>query len=149
MVLPCIIIRPDPATPDTVTMTLNGQTVPRPIRQAELGALLSHVVDRQAGPVRIEVHESNGTVHADILSPHHATPQPPITAPKTSPPAVDKRRVDLAGFLPGEDVHIAVVIATRLAEATGRVTTRLPRRARRHQVVVFGTRSGTTVVHPS
>lgn len=72
VVLPRIIIRP--LTAETLRMSVNGHDVARVIRRTELGALLSHVIDYAAGPVRVEVHQPDGTVFADILTPHLGPP---------------------------------------------------------------------------
>lgn len=155
VVLPAIVIRPDTES-GTLAMTVNGQPVRRPIQQRELGALLSHVINRHGRPVRVEVHNPDGTIHADILTPPRhtdeptrsaSTPQPVAAQPAVVP--VDTRRLDLGGFLPGEPVHLARVVATHRADSQGRLTVPLPRQPRPdggRPLIVFGARSGTTML---
>lgn len=155
VVLPAIVIRPD-AESQTLAMTVNGQPVRRPIQQRELGALLSHVINRHGRPVRVEVHNPDGTIHADILTPPHhtdettrpaSTPQPVATKPAVVP--VDTTRLDLGGFLPGEPVHLASVVATHPADRQGRLTIPLPRQPRLDRgrlLIVIGARSGNTML---
>lgn len=155
VVLPSIVIHPNNGNGDTVTMVINARTVPRPIRKAELGRLLSHVLDHHGRPVRVEVHDPDGTVHADILTPARFTrPANTDTNPAgpSSPSTPQHPGLSADGFLPGEEVHLAVVATTHTADRVGALHVPLPKRPRRHRdrpIIIFGTQSATTTLyHP-
>jgi hypothetical protein len=73
--LPRVVLRPDPA--GGMHVTVNGHAAPGSIPVVEVGRLLSTVADRAGRPLRVEVHQPDGTVHTDILNPPLATPAPP------------------------------------------------------------------------
>ena len=58
--------------------------------------------------------------------------------------------VSEGGFIPGEAVHVAVVVCTETADSHGRLTAQLrPPKGRGGPgpLIVFGVTSGTTTVH--
>ncbi|MEE8600250.1 hypothetical protein [Euzebya tangerina] len=135
-----------PIDTDTLSMTINGRPVPRPIRRRELGRLLSHMSDSHGRPVTVHYHDGD-TVHLDLL-----TPPPSLTDPPTS--LKDPRQTRqaapaaLAGFWPGERVHLAPVHCTPTADQDGCVhPPRLRRRDRHRPLLAVGVTSGHHHLH--
>ncbi|MTV26446.1 hypothetical protein FTX61_13630 [Nitriliruptoraceae bacterium ZYF776] len=68
----------------TVTVTLDGVLVSDvPIPRVQLGEALGQIVEQIGTAIRVEVHEPDGTVHADILT-------PPAQQPGDPPPSPDQ-----------------------------------------------------------
>lgn len=122
VVLPLVLLRPEDG--GTMTITLDGQPVAdAAIPQVQLGEALAQIVDQLATPVRVEVHEPDGTVHADILT-------PPAHQPAVPPPTPDRPRAPEppahpqtwgSGPRQDNDAHIGVPAAAAGAAAdTGR-----------------------------
>ena len=139
-------------------MNINGRPVQRAIARAELGGLLSHLADSWGTAIRIEAHQADGSIHADILTPQshlaHPTPNPQQPDPRldTSSGADQPTGLTADGLMPGEPVHIAVVIQTATADQTGRLVAPVPRRPRRYRsaaMLTHGQQSGATRIHPA
>lgn len=152
----------------TLDVTLDGTDVPPPEGEAwtraTFGPLLDVLTRDRTITVRIEVHESDGTVFTDIIRARRRTmAEPPDT--EAQPEAEDergtqvtsrsKRRPDLVevtgeGFVPGEDVAAAVIVSHTDATSTGHARTLLDRGRLRSllsggggEVMLFGRISGT------
>lgn len=120
VVLPHVIIRPD--GPGTVAVTLDGVSVSdSPIPRVQLGEAISQIVEQVAAAVRIEVHEPDGTVHADILTPPAHQPGQP--APPPDRPGRRGRpshaKVWGVGSEPGETVPIAAATTGATEDTAG------------------------------
>ena len=110
-------------------VTVDGTPFPPPAAGSEwtrgtFGPLLDAVTHDRAVAVRIEVREVDGTVFTDLIRARKPTPPPPDDEPagpgtqrsrrakhttQHEPPVLIEVTGD--GFVPGEDVAIAVVIA--------------------------------------
>ena len=99
-------------------------------REAVEGVL--HEIASSLGPLRARVIESDGSEFNDVVVPE------PTDAPATD---VAREPAVLAGtgFLPGEDVDVAVIVAHRQADGDGRAHLRLP-------PAVLSSRAGTLVL---
>jgi hypothetical protein len=105
--------------------------------------------------LRVEVHESDGATFTDIITPRkHRDPDPEATP---SPVAVSKGVARFAlhtvtgeGFIPGEDVAVAVVVghghATNDGVARAILTAEQLADSPTGEVVLFGRVSGTITV---
>lgn len=135
------------------------------LRRADLQHLLEAVATDLRSPLRVQVNEADGTTFTDIITPSLT---PPVTPPTASPVAssvasakpVSASTPEVAacrtagevagdGFLPHEDVAVAVVVAHQLASDTGAARLRLPPAllaAHPGLVVLVGQRSGTVVI---
>lgn len=149
-------------------VTLDGTDVPPPEGEVwtrgTFGLLLDVLTRDRTITVRIEVHESDGSVFTDVVrARRRITPQPPDTQTETE--AVEergtpvasrrKRRPDLVevtgeGFVPGEDVAAAVIVSHTDATSTGHARALLDRGRLRSlladgggEVILFGRISGT------
>jgi len=113
VVLPRVVVCPEHAR--SMTVTLDGQPVSdAPIPQVQLGEAISQIIEQLGTAVRVEIHEPDGTVHADILT-------PPAGQPRQPAPAADRphRRgrsplveVWAGGSEPGEAAHGGAAVAT-------------------------------------
>lgn len=123
-------------------VTVDGAVFPAPENGPEsgawtrgtFGALLDAVTEDRTVTVRIEVRESDGTVFTDIIHARRptTTPAPAPDETETSDVAPAKRarhgknrpelvEVTAEGFVPGEDVAVAVIVSHTDATGTGHV----------------------------
>ncbi|KZE90258.1 MULTISPECIES: hypothetical protein [Micrococcales] len=112
IVLPHVVMQV--AGDGTMTVTVDGAPhLPEPFappwRRDSFAAVLDRLTDQRRSPVRVEVREADGTVFTDIITPsrRRAVPEPPGRPAAPAPLPV----LYGDGFVPGEDVAIAVVIA--------------------------------------
>lgn len=141
----------------TVRVLVDGQPLPtNPIHRRDLGRVLS-VQAEQRGPLRIELTDRAGRVFVDVLHPPiplAPSVPPPAVDPPSAPPFVVEESPQLVevsgeGFLPGEEVHVAVVVQTSGATRSGRARglldlDLLPDGVR--GVLLLGTVSGTLTI---
>lgn len=141
----------------TMTVTVDGAphepepSVP-PWRRESFPAIVDALTDQRRIPIRVEIHETDGAAFTDIITPARR----PHAAPQSEPP----RRAALAlvtvrggGFVPGEDVAVAVVVAHSDAApdgtARGLLTPDLLAASPTGEVILLGRVSGAlTVGHP-
>jgi hypothetical protein len=115
VVLPHVIVRPD--GPGTVAVTLDGVSVSdSPIPRVQLGEAISQIVEQVAAAVRVEVHEPDGAVHADILSP--PAHQPGQSAPPPDRPGQCGRPSHAKVFGVGSERGETTPIAAAITGAT-------------------------------
>lgn len=156
-------VRVDVAPDGALSVTVDGapfaapETL-RPLRRDTFGALADHLTAALDGPIRVEVHEADGSTFTDILTPprrrsRFAPPEPAfpqqVPAPAAAVPALIEVSAD--GFVPGEDVALAVIVAHSDAGPTGHGRALLQRHllelAPTREVVLLGRISGTLSVH--
>jgi hypothetical protein len=97
-----------------------------------------HEIAAKLGPVRVRVTESDESVFTDVVLPA-SVPDPPEA------PAQPRPGIAGEGFLPGEQVDVAVIVAQCAAGADGRTKLRLPPAVlacRGGAVVLIGRTSG-------
>lgn len=148
-VLPLVVI--EALAHDRLVATVNGNRLAAtPFPRNELGAVITEIVAQLGTPARVELHEQDGTVHADILRPPQ--PRSPLAPPEDVPTAPNPPTlVELGaeGFIPGEDVALAVIVTHSSAGPNGRARGLLDTRASipvAGEVILLGRISGTTVV---
>ncbi|HOQ53958.1 hypothetical protein AB0K08_15045 [Citricoccus sp. NPDC055426] len=149
----------------TLDVTVDGTPFPPPAAGSEwtrgtFGLLLDAVTKDRTIAVRIEVREVDGTVFTDLI---HTRRRPASEADSTAAPTRRGRRarqqqppvlveVTGDGFVPGEDIAVAVIVAHTDATGTGAARALLDQRQldalaeSPHEVVLYGRISGTTVV---
>ncbi|MFI8631286.1 hypothetical protein ACIGEP_01650 [Microbacterium sp. NPDC077663] len=127
-VLPQIVL--EAVSADTLIATVNGDTVTAaPINRTEVHKTVAELVALLGTPTRVEVREIDGTVHADILTPPPPGPDDPATGePGRARPAASEL-VEFAGdgYVPGEDVAVAVILRHTCADHTGHARALLDR----------------------
>jgi hypothetical protein len=111
VVLPHVVM--EVAEDGTMTVTVDGAPYPPepfapPWRRDSFATVLDRLTDQRRSPVRVDVRETDGTVFTDIITPsrRRAAPDPPA---KPAVPVLPVLHGE--GFVPGEDVAVAVVIA--------------------------------------
>ena len=152
-------------------VTVDGTPFPPPAAGSEwtrgtFGPLLDAITADRTVAVRIEVREVDGTVFTDLTRSRKPTPPPPpdddVTAPgtrrsrrakHTGPPALVE--VSGEGFVPGEDIAVAVIVSHTDATGTGaaralldqrQLDAVLPEADGAGEVVLYGRISGTITV---
>lgn len=152
-----IVYRPD----WTPTVTVAGEPyelpqAPVPINTRDPRDLGRLVALELGEAVHVVAVNPEGGVYTQICEPE-PFPSPatvPVTAPVTRSEAMSPVEVPFGivgqGFLPGEQVCIAVVVAARDADADGRATLPLPTALLERlpsTFVMLGRTSGTLVIH--
>lgn len=126
-----------------MSITVDGQALAGvPLGLDQLGSTIASIAERSRSPVRVEIHETDGTIWADILTP------PATDAPNVESSAAKSGSfsVTYEGFVPGEEVLIAEITRTVVADQDGAVRLLAHRHPGRHKdVIVFGAVSGTTI----
>lgn len=176
VLLPHVVITVTDNLTDTGTgtgvldVTVDGQPFPPPPAGAwtrtDFGAVLDAITKDRTVPVRVEVRESDGSVFTDIL--RARTPAPPQTpdpretseaSEGTGPQTRRGRRAHVRqapvlvevtgeGFVPGEDVAVAVIVSHTDATGTGhaRALLETSQLGQTNEVVLYGRISGTTII---
>lgn len=150
-VLPQILLE---AVSDTsLVVTVNGDRLAAtPITRDEIATTVTELVARFASPTRVEVRELDGRVHADILTP--PAPRSLFAPPEhAEAPVVVPRLLEFTaeGFVPGEDVAVAIILRHASADHTGKARALIDRGekpALDGEVVLLGRISGTTSIQP-
>ncbi len=148
----------------TLTATLDHHPVAAPDdegawRRAMFAQMIDHVTHDRAIPVRVTVHEVDGSTFTDILpaakrpaSKPDTEPQPePVKKPGRRRRGADPIRVDGGdGFISGEDIAVALIVDHTDATPDGRARALLDPQviaaAKAGEVVLFGRVSGTIAV---
>ncbi|MBT2483125.1 MULTISPECIES: hypothetical protein [unclassified Microbacterium] len=149
-------------------VTIDGTPLPPPAAdtrwtRSTFGALMDAITKDRTVAVRIEVREVDGSVFTDIIRARR--PSPPPTPDLGAEPATRRGRrthareamelveVSGEGFVPGEDVAVAVIVTHTDATGTGAVRSLLDvghldavLRDGTGEVVLFGRVSGTVQV---
>ena len=150
-VLPQILL--EAINADTLIATVNGDKLSAtPIRRSDITQTLTELIARLGSPTRVEVRELDGSVHADILTAPAPQPRSPFAPPADVPAAVvlpSLLEFAADGFVPGEDVALALVLRHASAGPTGTARALLDRGEKpvvTGEVILLGRISGTTSV---
>lgn len=114
-----------------LTVTVDGTPLnPEPFApgwvRSDFGRLMDRITDQHRSAIRVEVHESDGTSFTDIITPtpsRRTRPEPDIAKTETAvdaPAAPQLVEVTAEGFIPGEDIGIAIIVTHTDASHTGR-----------------------------
>lgn len=119
-----------------------------PWRQSSPGQIIDPATPSQPTPARAGIHEGNRTVTGSRRSPA----QDPTTAIEETVGTADHAafaKIEETGFVPGEDVAVAIVFGHTEAGPTGMARAILdPARLGAGEVVLFGRTSGTLAIRP-
>ncbi len=96
----------------TVAVTVDGTPLEPdlfapPWRRSSFGQIIDRATNDRTTPARVEVRESDGTSFTDIIAPRRGASRPQPEPEKAPPPVF--HTVEGDGFVPGEDVAVAVV----------------------------------------
>lgn len=158
VVLPSVEIDIDAHAEVAVTLDGRPYTIPDDWSgRSAVGRVVDQITSELEEAVRVTVREADGSVFTDVLTPAPAASSPP-TAP-TPPPTLSAGpsvasagvpgEVEASGFLVGEDVAVAVVVAHLSAGDDGTARLRLPPAllaGRPGLIVLLGQSSGTVAV---
>ncbi|GAA3668961.1 hypothetical protein [Yimella lutea] len=146
-----------------MTVTVDGTPyLPEPFspgwRRESFPAILDTLAARHRTPLRVQVRETDGSTFTDIITPprERALPRPwDAPAPEVVTPPVAAvqsvlHQVAGAGFVPGEDVAVAIIHtrsdASHDGTARALLTTEQAAAAVTGEVILLGRISGTLVV---
>lgn len=155
VVLPHVVVQV--GEDGTLTVTVEGEPFePEEFapawQRSTFGALIDAVTDQRRVPVRVEVREVDGTTFTDIITPgrrrRRGTENDDMATPEPAQPGLVE--VTGEGFVPGEDVAVAVIVSHTDASPTGEAralleATHLDRAASR-DVILLGRVSGVVTV---
>ena len=153
------------AADGTLTAAVDGIAHPQPVSgawtRATFGPLMDEITKDRTVSVRVEVREYDGGVFTDIIHARKRTPptraaeRAPVPGTRrgrraAAPRALRLMEVDGEGFVPGEDVAVAVIVSHTDAAHTGTARALvdlddLPPGST-GEVILFGRISGTTAV---
>lgn len=142
----------------TVAVAIDGKPLaPEPFAPPWRRSSFSQIIDRATNDrttaVRVEVRESDGTSFTDIIAPRRRrAPQPKPEAEKPASGPVFLT-VEGDGFVPGEDVAVAIITGHTDAAGTGAARALIdPAHVSHHdsggvvEALLFGRISGTVIV---
>lgn len=163
VVLPVVDVTVDDHGSLTVTLDGDPCTADDTLGRSDLPALVDTIAHDLGSPVRVEVHEHDGSSFTDIV-----TPAPMEPAPQRPVPARDVAADDLPlpvrsgtgtalasvfgisgeGFTAGEEVEICLVFARQVADEHGTTQLRLPPAAlaAHPRVALIGRTSGVIAI---
>lgn len=158
VVLPHVLVRVHPD--GTLSVTLDGQPFIPPEfapawQRSTFGELIDAVTQDRCVPVRVEVREVDGSTFTDIITPttrrrHDPDPTTSALAGSQATAATQFLEFSGQGFVPGEDVAVAIVAAHTEATGTGAAralldATRLDA-SPSGEVILLGRVSGTILI---
>ncbi|MEV8358648.1 hypothetical protein [Microbacterium sp. NPDC076895] len=170
-VLPVVTMTVQPDA--TLRVVVDGEpfgppTFAPPWQRHSFAQIISQVIEQRHSPVRVVVHELDGTDYTDIVTaPLHpafhdpAMPEQPPASTEGVTPASDvtgpSHLLELQndeGFVPGEEVAVAVIVRHTGAGAEGTaralIEPGLLDLSPTHEVILLGRVSGTCIVgHPA
>lgn len=139
----------------TVTVNVDGMAMDPdptnpPWRRESVPILLDSLSEQWPGPIRIELHEADGSVFTDIVVPSEH--RDPTHAPASVDPITDNPEVPRSTLVPGEEVAVAVIIGHGRAEADGSIrglSSAVQNAASASgEVVLIGRASGAHIIRP-
>lgn len=146
VVMPLVEVHVDDQGYLTVVLDREPYSADRSLTRSDLKGVLDDIAADLDTPVRVEVREADQSSFTDIVTP--GRPQVQVVAPaSTATSLVGEVAGD--GFLPNEEIAVAVVVAHQMASTDGTARLRLPPsllEAHPGLVVLMGKKSGTVMV---
>ncbi|MFC7620658.1 hypothetical protein [Microlunatus sp. GCM10028923] len=160
--LPLVVITV--AEPGTLDVTVDGRPFParddsEPWTRSTFAGLIDALTHHRRIPIRLEIHETNGTTFTDIIPKHRTTadtktaqPPPLATEPRSAtktPEPEPASLIDIAGsgFVAGEEIAVTAVVAETAAGPDGsghlRIEAELLRGA--PEIMIIGRVSGVVM----
>jgi hypothetical protein len=147
VVMPLVEVTVDTDGYLAVTLDREPYSADRSLQRGHLQRLVEAIASELGTPVRVEVHETDGSTFTDIV-----TPEPRPADPSTK--QVQREALSSAfgisggGFTAGEQVDVCVVVARRVADDDGTARLRLPPAvlADHPNIVFIGRISGAVAV---
>lgn len=149
VVMPLVEVEVDEKGSVTVKLDHEPYSAEGSLTREDLQRVLDEVAADLGTAVRVEVHEADGNTFTDIVTPDR--PRLRMVQPvREAETAIGE--VAGGGFLPNEEVAVAVVVAHQVASTDGTARLRLPPallEAHPGLVLFIGKRSGTVMVSAS
>jgi hypothetical protein len=134
----------------TLRVEVNGnQYADGAVTRTDLGRVLDQIKDELVSPVRVEVHELDGSTFVDVVTAGDHVSEASAVTPLCAGAVPGVGQIGGSGFAPGEPVVVAVVVADRMADEDGAVSFRVPPAllaGRIGDVVLLGRRSGVAAI---
>ena len=146
VVMPLVEVTVDKRGYLNVTLDHEPYSADGALKRDDLSRVLDDIAADLGTPVRVEVHEADDSAFTDIVTPNR--PKLHMMKPLAEAPA-SVGVVAGNGFLPNEEVAVAVVVAHQFAGTDGTSWLRLPPaliEAHPGLVVLMGMQSGTVRV---
>jgi hypothetical protein len=130
-----------------VTLDREPYSADQALQRADLQRLVDGIAADLETPVRVEVHEVDGSTFTDIVTPE-PRPADPATKQVQCKVLASAFGISGGGFTAGETVEVCVVVARRVADDEGTAQLRLPPTVLADQpdVVLVGRTSGAVAV---
>ena len=142
----------------TVTVTVDGKRLdPDPFappwRRSSFGQIIDRATNDRTTPARVEVREADGTTVTDIVAARRRRSRPEPEPEPAAQAGPVFHTVEGKGFVPGEDVAVAVVTGHTDAAHSGTARALIDpagngadRTDEVIEVILFGRVSGTTII---
>lgn len=142
VVLPVVEVEVDDTGTIDVRLDREPYLASETLQREDLSSVLDAITAELGMPARVEIREPDGSTFTDIVTPP-SLPESEleVTAPCRLGPSG-------SGFIPGEKIAVAVVVAHQVAAEDGTTQLRLPAAliAGWPGVVLLGRSSGTLIV---
>lgn len=145
VVIPLVEVHIDEAGALSVRLDREPYSPDSDLDRSDLQGVLAGIATDLGTPIRVEVREADCSTFTDIVTPE----RPRARLVELAPPVHAPGEISGGGFLPEEDIAIAVVVAHQPAAADGSARLRLPAallEAHPGLVVLLGKQSGTVTV---
>ncbi|EKA61297.1 hypothetical protein B277_08465 [Janibacter hoylei PVAS-1] len=122
MSIPFVVL--DVREDGTVAVTVDGirldpEPFAPPWRRSSFGQIIDRATDDRTTPARVEVREADGTTFTDIIAAQRRRAPDPTPDPEKPASRPVFQTVEGDGFVPGEDIAVAVVTGHTDASGTG------------------------------
>lgn len=147
VVLPLVQVTIDTDGYLAITLDREPYSADQTFQRDDLQRLVEGIASDLGTPVRVEVHEADGSTFTDILTPQ-TRPASPATTPTQRKALASAFGISGGGFTAGEQVEVCVIVARQVADEEGTAQLRLPPAviADHPNVVLVGRTSGVVAV---
>jgi hypothetical protein len=147
VVMPLVEVTVDTDGYLAVTLDREPYSADGSLQRGHLQRLVDGIASDLGTPVRVELHEVDGSTFTDIVTPQ-PRPADPSTKQLQRKALASPFGISGGGFTAGEQVEICVVVARRIADDEGTAQLRLPPAvlADHPNVVLIGRTSGAVAV---
>jgi hypothetical protein len=150
VVMPLVEVTVDSTGDVSVLLDREPYSANGGIKRDSLKRVLDDIAADLGTPIRVDVHEADGSRFTDIITPPRpATQHPHVkSAPRTRTVLASAFGISGDGFTPGEQVDVCVVVARQIADDDGIARLRMPPAvvADHPSVLLVGRVSGTVAL---
>lgn len=150
VVMPLVEVTVDSTGDVSVLLDREAYSTDGVLKRDGLKGVLDDIAADLGTPIRVDVHEADGSRFTDIITaPRPATQHPRVeAAPRTRTTLASAFGISGDGFTPGEQVDVCVVMARQIADDDGTARLRLPPAvlADHPSLLLVGRTSGTVAL---